>query len=176
MDRRRLNRGLTYFLIAIVIITVAALFYVINHPVQEKFTECGILGPEGKAAGYPVEFLMDANKVVHVGYEDETGYIRTVQENYARVIIQVVNHEQQGVSYRLEVWINGKKIKLWMNGLEKNDTGLFSLQQGEKWEQVIGFAPQSTGDREKVEFILYKDGQPYFSEPPYLWVSVKPSS
>jgi uncharacterized membrane protein len=176
VNRRLLDRILTYFLIVTVIVTVGALLYVIDHPVEEKFTECGILGPEGKAAGYPVEFLLSGNKVVQVGYEGDGGYIRIVKENYGRVIVQIVNREQRDVNYRLEVWINGEKAKLWLSGLEKDDTGLLALKQGEKWEQVIGFAPQSTSDKEKVEFVLYKDGQPYFPEPPRLWVSVKPSA
>ena len=173
MNRHLLDRGLTYFLITTVIATVGALFYTIDHPVEEKFTECGILGLERKASGYPVEFVLQGNRVTQVGYEDDGDYIRMVKENYGKVIVQVNNHEQQDAEYHLEVRIEGTKTIMWLDSVEKDDSGQFLLKQGEKWEKQIGFAPQAPGEKVKVEFVLYKDGQSYFTEPPYLWVNVK---
>ena len=170
---RRLDRALSYFLIAMAVITVGALFYVIDHPVAEKFTECGLLGPDGKAAGYPVEFFLQGATVVRVGYEMEGGYIRTVTENYGRVIVQVINREQQDTNYRLEVWINGQKSRLWLDDIIQDDTGVFLLKQGEKWEHTIGFAPPSATGKTLIEFVLYKEEQPYFTEPPRLWVNAR---
>ena len=48
-----------------------------------------------------------------------------------------------------------------------------SKSHEEKWEHEIGFAPQHTGYAQEAGFVLYKDGESYFEEPPHLWVDVK---
>jgi uncharacterized membrane protein len=130
---------------------IGTLGYVIATPrVGEKFTEFYILGPGGKAEDYPTE--------LKVGEE-------------GRVIMGIVNHEQERTSYKVEVWIGGEKAKLRIDG-EDRDEIIVELENEEKWEREVGFVPQKAG-RQKVEFVLYKDGEPYFEEPPYLWINVE---
>ena len=87
------------------------------------------------------------------------------------MIVGIVNHEQGEASYRVEVWIDGEKTKLWINGEDRDEIRV-ELENEGKWEQKVGFVPQKAG-RQKVEFVLYKDGEPYFKEPPYLWIDVE---
>jgi uncharacterized membrane protein len=131
---------------------IGTLGYVIATPrVGEKFTEFYILGPDGKAENYPTE--------LKVGEE-------------GRVIVGIVNHEQERTSYTVEVWIDGEKAKLRIGG-EDRDEIVVEIENEEKWEQEVGFVPQKAGEKQKVEFVLYKEGKPYFEEPPYLWIDVE---
>lgn len=131
---------------------IGTLGYVVATPrVGEKFTEFYILGPGGKAEDYPTE--------LKVGEE-------------GRVIMGIVNHEQERTSYKVEVWIDGEKAKLRIDG-EDRDEIIVELENEEGWEREVGFVPQKAGGGQKVEFVLYKEGKPYFEEPPYLWINVE---
>ena len=44
-------------------------------------------------------------------------------------------------------------------------------EQGEKWEGEIGFAPMHTGENQKVEFLLYKDGSTEAYNSLHLWIN-----
>ena len=54
-----------------------------------------------------------------------------------------------------------------------NDIKPIILSDGQKWEQLVIFTPQRSGDRQKVEFSLYKEE----AAPAYLslrlWINVK---
>ncbi|KKL06874.1 hypothetical protein LCGC14_2591650, partial [marine sediment metagenome] len=98
---------------------------------------------EGKAENYPREVVVG----------EEVG-----------VIVGIINQEYKTMSYRLEVRIEGVK---------NNETELPVLEQGEKWQEVVSFIPDETGDNQKVELLLYKGEE---SESPlelHLWVDVK---
>ena len=140
-----LDKGLSVGLVVAIVAALGCLGYVIANPKQgEKFTEFYILGPEGKAENYPQQ--------VTVGEE-------------ARVILGIVNHEHQPLSYRVEIKINGVKDKEICTGI---------LAHEEKWEQVVGFTPEEMGVKQKVEFWLYKDDalQPHLEQPLHLYISV----
>lgn len=81
------------------------------------------------------------------------------------VSIGIINHEYEIVSYRVEVRINGVKN----NGVEG-----ITLEHDKKWEKIVSFTPDRVGDSQKVEFLLYKngEGEPCF-QPLYLLVNVK---
>jgi uncharacterized membrane protein len=100
------------------------------------------LGPEGKAENYPTELKLG-----------EEG----------KVIVGIVNHEGERVSYKVEVWIDG----------EDRDEIMVELENEGKWEQEVGFVPQRAGEGQKVQFVLYKNGDPYFEEPLHLWINVE---
>jgi uncharacterized membrane protein len=130
---------------------IGTLGYVVATPkVGEKFTEFYILGPEGKAEHYPEE--------LKVGEE-------------GRVIVGIVNHEREGVSYKIEIWIDGEKAKLRIDGEDRDEIRV-ELEHEVGWEREVSFVPQKAG-RQKVEFVLYKDGEPYFEEPLHLWIDVE---
>ena len=144
MMNLKLSKTLSIVLGVILVFAIAALVYIIVAPkVGERFTEFYILGPEGKAANYPDE--------VALGEE-------------AWVKVSIVNREYREMSYRVVVTIDG---------VENNEVGPIALAHEEKWEQEVGFRPAKLGERQKVEFILYKDGQPGpSSELVYLWIDV----
>jgi len=81
-----------------------------------------------------------------------------------KVIVGIINREHEVASYRVEVIVDGVK---------NNEVKRIVLEHEEKWEGEISFTPQKTGKRQKVEFILYQDGQiePYL-EPLHLWIDV----
>jgi uncharacterized membrane protein len=79
------DRALTIILVIAIIIVIASLIYVITLPkTGETFTEFYLLGPTGKAEGYPRNL--------------------TALENTA-VIIGVANHEHRLVNYTIEIWL-----------------------------------------------------------------------
>ena len=111
-------------------------------PVGERFTEFYVLGMEGMAVDYPVKLV--------VGKE-------------GRVIMGIVNHEHEPVSYRVEVMVNGEK---------NNNVGPVLLGHEEKWEEEVGFTIETAGEKQKVEFFLYKQGQTDVYRALHLWVEV----
>ena len=138
-----LDKALSIILALAVLAAVGTLIYVISTPrVGEKFTEFYILGMQGKAADYPRD--------VAVGQK-------------ATVILGIVNREQGLVSYRVEITIDG---------VEANEIGPLALADQEKWEQEVSFSPVSTGQNQKVEFLLYKRGESEPSQEVHLWMDV----
>lgn len=137
------DKTLSVALVLIALATIGTLFYVIAVPkLSEPFTEFYILGNESKADDYPRELM--------VGEE-------------AEIIIGIVNREHETVSYHLE---------LRLNQVKNQELGPLVLEHGEKWEETINFQPAIPGDNQKLELLLYKDGQiePYRSL--YLWFDV----
>lgn len=84
-QENKIDQTLTIILIIVIISVLASLIYVITLPkTGETFTEFYLLGPQGKAEGYPRNL--------------------TIQEN-ATVIIGVANHEQRQINYTIEIWL-----------------------------------------------------------------------
>jgi len=102
-----------------------------------------MLGLGGKATDYPKELKVGQEGIVTIG---------------------IVNHEYEAVSCRIEVRING----VW-----SNEVGEIVLEHGEKWTQEVSFVPHIAGEKQKVEFFLYKNGEPKpYLEPLRLWIDV----
>jgi len=112
----------------------------------ERFTEFYLLGPNGKIANYPTNLTVG-----------ETG----------KLIIVVVNHEFETVNYTIKVRLDNETITT-INGI--------NLKREEKWEQNYTFTVQKTGDKMKLEFLLFAElegaDEPYRSL--HLWITVKP--
>jgi len=138
------DRALFIILVVVILGALGSLGYVLATPkVGETFTEFYILGLDGKAADYPKE--------IRVG---EVG----------KVIVAVVNHEHEAVSYRVEVRIDGVK---------NNEVGPFVLVNEQKWEEIVSFTPDKAGDNQKVDLFLYKNGEAEpCLEPLHLWIDV----
>lgn len=143
--QRSLDKVLSAILIAVILGVTTTLGYVIATPkASEKFTEFYILGLEGKSIDYPAK--------LKVGEEGE-------------VIVGIINREQEIVSYRVEVRING---------IRNNQVELLELGHDEKWEEIVSFTPDRAADSQKVEFLLYKNGESEPSlKPLHLWIGVK---
>jgi len=138
------NKVLSIILVLTVLGALGMIGYAIATPkMEERFTEFYVLGSEGKTTDYPKE--------LKVGQE-------------GRVTIGIVNHEYETVSYRVEVRIDE---------VNDNEVGPIVLEHEEKWERMVGFVPKTAGEKQKVEFFLYKSGEaePYL-EPLRLWVDV----
>ncbi len=190
-EKGRLDKALTIILILTIIMSIAALVYVIVTPKQgEKFTEFYILGPGGKAYDYPTS--------VQAG-------------NKSTVIVGVVNHEYMLVNYTMHILLNDTPIdetnstsinstsynstllnstpmqRATMNHSSRENASLkdnsvviypilsmsLTLQNNETWERPVTYILNNTGDRQKLEFLLYKEGN--FTESYrdlHLWVNV----
>ena len=134
----------TFLLLACLAVCIGATVYLAVSPkVGERFTEFYILGPSGKAEGYPTNLTLG-----------ESG----------TVIIGVVNHEYENVTYRIVVTLDNETISTIEN---------VTLRHDEKWEQNYTFTPQSSGDRMKLEFLLYRGDveEPYRTL--HLWLTVR---
>lgn len=143
MGQSSLDKVLSIILVAAILAAIGTLSYVVAAPkVGEKFTEFYLLGLDGQAVDYPRE--------LKVGEE-------------GKVLVGVINREHEIASYWLEVRLDG---------VRNNSVGPLTLKHDEKWEEAISFTPSKAGDNQKVEYLLYKNGQgePYLRL--HLWVDV----
>ena len=165
-DKSRLDKALTIILVITIIISIAALVYVIVTPKQgEKFTEFYILGPGGKAYDYPTS--------VRAG-------------NSSTVIVGVVNHEYTLVNYTMSISLNNTHINnTTLKDNFRDDFNLIypilsmnlALPHNETWEKPVSYVINHTGHSQKLEFLLYKEGN--FTSPYrdlHLWVNVSQNS
>lgn len=140
-----LDRVLTIILIFAVLGTIGTLSYVIATPkAGQEFTEFYILSQEGDAETYPVELV--------AGEE-------------GKLLVGIINNEYKIVDYRVEVRLDGVK---------NTEVGGITLEHEEKWEQEVSFVPERVGDDQKLEFLLYKNGEtePCLA-PLRLWINVR---
>lgn len=136
------DKGLSIVLIASIIASSATLVYVVVTPkTGERFTEFYLLGSSGTAFDYPTD--------LNVGEE-------------GKVIISIVNHEYENVTYRLEVNFDGSLI---------HEENVF-LIENEKWESPFTFKATMKGENQKLEFLIYKDQQRDAYRTLHLWIRV----
>ncbi len=141
MLKGSINKILLIILIAAALGAIGGIVYVTTTS-KSGFTEFYILDLEGKATDYPLEL--------------EVGDVGSV-------MVGIVNHEDEKVTYQLEVRINGT-----INEIES-----IALGDEEEWEELVSFVPGKVGDEQRVEFLLYKnrEGEPYLEL--YLLINVK---
>ena len=143
LGRGTWNKVLSIFLALAILGALGALGYTIANPATvERFTEFYILGASGEAKDYTVELVVDKE---------------------ARQLVGIINREQETVTYQLEVITDGVK---------SNEVEPITLEHNEKWENTVSFTPNHTGTNQKVEFLLYKQGQNEVYESLHLWVNV----
>ena len=142
LGQSALDKVLSLVLIASIIGSSATLVYVVVTPkIGERFTEFYLLGSNGIASDYPID--------LKVGEE-------------GKMIIGIVNHECENITYRLEVSFNGSLIY---------NENVF-LIENEKWESHFTFKAKNKGENQKLEFLLYKDQQIESYRKLHLWTSV----
>lgn len=161
-DRSWLNKFLTVFLLIVLILSIVLLVYIVISPkTGEKFTEFYILGPGGKAEGYPTG--------AYVGEQ-------------SMVIVGVVNHEYRIMNYTMRILLNNTP---WNNSTWKqipaDEFGKLypvkslnmTLAHNETWKRPVSYTLNHTGLEQKLDFLLYSEGN--FTAPYrdlHLWVNV----
>ena len=59
------------------------------------------------------------------------------------VLLGIVNHEYQVMSYRVVIRVDGVK---------NEEIGPVVLEHEEEWEQAVSFIPEKTGENQEIEF------------------------
>jgi len=139
-----LERVLYVILVIVILGTLGTLGYVFAKPrVGETFTEFYILDSEGKATAYPRQLKAG---------EEET------------ILIGIINREHEMVTY----WIEIKP-----EGVVSSKLGPIVLEHNERSEQPAIFTLDKPGEEQKVDFLLYKQGQSEVYQALSLWVDVR---
>ncbi len=138
------DRVLSVVLVLAIVGAIGTLGYVIATPkVGERFTEFYILGLQGKAEAYPTNLKLG-----------EKG----------KVILSIVNHEQEEMNYQVKVIVDGtgERVRIWLEDENKESTpianntiNIEALANEEKWERNLLFEPLQKGERQKLEFLLF---------------------
>jgi uncharacterized membrane protein/LysM repeat protein len=124
----------------------AAAFLAMSRGSSESFSEFYILGPDGRAEGYP--------RTVELG-------------DSLTVILGVVNHEGDDIGYEIEATVGGQ-VAGFIDSLR--------LEDGERWERPVTLVPSQAGDSQKVQFLLHRvgvDGAEEAYRSVHLWVDVE---
>lgn len=142
MKYLRIENILSVLLIASIIASSLTLVYIMIMPkTGERFTEFYLLDPNGMASDYPTDLTFGEN---------------------GKVIIGIVNHEYENVTYRLEINLNGYLI---------HEEHVF-LVENEKWESPFTFKAIEKGENQKLEFLLYKVQDIEVYRTLHLWINV----
>jgi len=127
--------------VAVIGVIGTVVFVLIRNKNGEKFTQFYVLNLHGKADNYPHDIA-----------DGQSG----------TVILDIVNEEGAAATYKIEILIDGDKVK---------EIDSIVLNLGEKWEQQVTFTPVKTGDNQEVQFELFKNDSPSFQEL-HLWIDV----
>ena len=138
-----MNKILSIILIIAILSAIGMFAYSVAVTVSEEFTEFYILGLRSKSADYP--------KTLGVGDE-------------AKIIVGIVNHEGEKESYRLEIRVNGER-KRRIESIVLNDK--------QKWEEIVDFTVDKAGEKQKVEFLLFKQAETEIYHSLHLWIDVE---
>lgn len=124
----------------------AVAFLMTSRGSSESFTEFYILGPDGRAEGYP--------RTLELG-------------DSLTVILGVVNREGDDAAYEIEATVDGQ-VAVLIDSVR--------LEDGERWEELVTLVPNQAGNSQKVEFLLYREEMDGVDEPyraVHLWVDVE---
>ena len=142
-NQSRLDRVLSVILALAIVGAISAVVYVIAVPkTGERFTEFYILGSSGTAVDYHSDIMLGAN---------------------ADVIVGIANHESEDVTYQVRVSIGSAEAEV-IEGI--------ALHDGDKWEDNVTLTPTEAGAHQKVEFLLYRDGESEPYHELHLWMNV----
>ena len=134
---------LTYALFALLFLCIAAVAYIVLNP------------PLGEK--YTEFYILGPG-------EKASDYPVSLKTNQSgTVIIGVVNKEQEPVEYVLRVRLDNETLQ------EKD----LSLADGQAYKARFTFTPHTSGERRKMEFLLYKKGYSTPYRDLHLWIDVK---
>lgn len=167
----KFNNPLSISLTIVILITLGVLSYTIAAPkVGEKFMEFYILGDQGKAQDYPIEYSLKNGQVIQVKYSD--GTIDDIT-GFGVITLGIINHEQQTVFCSVKMKIDGEQTSINFNGTVTDTIAPIAVKQGEKWEEKIGIVPQHVGNNQKVELLLFKINETTPENSLHFWIDVK---
>ena len=146
------DKVLTIVLVLAILSSVIALTYVVAVPKEgEHFTEFYILGPGGKATGYPHNLTVNQPALVYLG---------------------IANHEYRAVNYTVEVWLVNETFAdnvTTVNELLYVDEFSATLDHvpvtiegnwSQQWQQSYNFSAPKSGIY-KIWFVLQLDGSAF---------------
>jgi uncharacterized membrane protein len=119
------DRVLFTIMVVAILGTLGAFVNLVSVPIEERFTEFYALDLNRRTSDYPSQLM--------AGEEGE-------------VVVGIINREDETTTYRVEVRIGG---------VLSGKVELMTLEHGEKWEESLGFTSDRTGDKQKVELLLY---------------------
>ena len=130
-------------LIIAFVVVIGGLSYAVATPITKRFTEFYILNSNNKACDYPSS--------LKIGEE-------------GKVVVGIINQEHETTTYQVEIRVNG---------IFDNRMKPITLEYSEKWEETAYFIPDRAGDKQKVEFLLYKIGESNVYLTVYLWLDIQ---
>ncbi|MDK2989639.1 DUF1616 domain-containing protein [Methanoculleus sp.] len=140
----RVDRVLSIVLVAAVLVAVATTVYIVVVPKEgEKFTEFYILGPKGKAADYPTEFMAGTPQTVIIG---------------------IGNHEYRDITYMVETFAVESRFDNATNqstivSATLLDRFFVTVPHNQTVEQPYTFRIMDS-DTDRLEFLLFKETPP----------------
>jgi len=140
----RTDRVLSIVLIAAVLVAVATTVFIVVVPKEgEKFTEFYILGPKGKAAEYPTEFMAGTPQTVIIG---------------------IGNHEYRDITYTVETFavesrFNNATNQSTIVSATLLDRFAVTVPHNQTVEQPYTFRVTDP-DTNRIEFLLFKEAPP----------------
>jgi len=138
------SRVLIVTLVTAVLVAVAATAYIAVVPKEgEKFTEFYILGPKGKAADYPTEFMAGTPQTVIIG---------------------IGNHEYRDISYTVETFAVESRFDTATNQTIVTSATLIdrfsvTVPHNQTVEQPYTFRIMES-DTNRIEFLLFAETPP----------------
>lgn len=85
-----------------------------------------------------------------------------IQGETGEVILGVVNREWEEVNYRTEINLENRVLENYR----------FRLGHKDNWIRRISFAPQTTGENLKLQFLLFKENSENVYRDLHLWIDV----
>ncbi len=141
-----LDKGLTIALAASIVVAGGTLAYVVLTPRPgETFTEFYLLGPSGKATGYPTRLNVSQNASVIIGLADHEAATVNYTVRVDLVGVVVVYNATAGFNQTVEV-----NRSMWRAAYN------VTLRDGQNWTTLYNFSIPNAGYY-KVQFLLYKD-------------------
>lgn len=127
LSREALESAVSYVLALLIVVAAVGLVYLslTTGMPNEPYTEFYLLGPDGEAADYPRNL--------------STG-------ERGRVIVGIVNHEHEAVTYSVELRFGGAEL----------ETRTAALEPGETRERPFTFSAPESGVK-RLEVLLYSD-------------------
>ncbi|HOI13739.1 MAG TPA: DUF1616 domain-containing protein [Methanoculleus sp.] len=138
------SRVLTVILVAAVLVAVTVTAYIAVVPKEgEKFTEFYILGPKGKAADYPTEFMAGTPQTVIIG---------------------IGNHEYRDITYTVETFAVESRFDAATNQTIVTSATLIdrfsiAVPHNQTVEQPYTFRIHDP-DTNRIEFLLFAQTPP----------------